>query len=294
MREYLHSPAPALRGGGCFQIVGACVFALVLACGCGGGDDDSTTGGTGGTGGAAGNPQVGTGGSTPSSGSGGSGTGQQAGGSGGSSGAVADAGANSGNTGSGGTGTDAGQGQAVDGGGAAASDAGTDAGAGSTGAFSIQSTAFADGTTIDAKYRCTGPSPDLAWSGAPAGTKSFAIVFKDITPAGTNGFDSAGTIHWVIYDIPPDVSSLPEGVAIGYMPDMPSGAKQAPNYNMQLGFNGPCYPLPASTATYQLTLYAIDVDMLPGLSMSSANADVISTIEAHQLASASLTIMSTT
>jgi Raf kinase inhibitor-like YbhB/YbcL family protein len=151
--------------------------------------------------------------------------------------------------------------------------------------FAITSMAFADGTKIANKYRCTGPSPDLRWSGAPAAAKSFAIVLKDVTPGVSNGF-----LHWVMYDIPASVSSLDEGLPVGAAPAQPAGAKQAPIWNGTLGFNGPCAP--SGTNTYELTLYAEDVASLPGLSASSTGASVVSAIDAHELASAKLMITS--
>jgi len=151
--------------------------------------------------------------------------------------------------------------------------------------FAITSMAFADGSKIANKYRCTGPSPDLRWSGAPAAAKSFAIVMKDVTPGVSNGF-----LHWVIYDIPASVSSLDEGLPVGAAPAQPAGAKQAPIWNGTLGFNGPCAP--SGTNTYELALYAEDVASLPGLSASSTGASVVSAIEAHELASAKLMITS--
>jgi Raf kinase inhibitor-like YbhB/YbcL family protein len=277
--------------------IGWCGLLAVALLGACGGDDDSSMSPNPGSGGVgAGSGGTGSGGSTASGGSGGqvsSGSGgHTSAGTGGSGGTTSMMGAG----GSGGSlSMDAGSGM-HDAGGTADSGA-HDAGAqdsGGSGGFSIESKAFADGSTIDMKYRCTGPSPDLKWSGAPAATKSYAIVMKDVTPAGTNTLDTAGTLHWIIYDIPASVMMLPEGVMVGYMPSAPMGAKQAPNYNAANGFQGPCYPFSPSTATYELTLYAIDVDTLPGLTMSSANTDVVMAISGHMLASTKLTIKSTT
>jgi Raf kinase inhibitor-like YbhB/YbcL family protein len=161
-------------------------------------------------------------------------------------------------------------------------------GGGSGGAFAVTSMAYKDGMMIDMKYRCEAPSPDLKWSGAPAGTKSFTIVLKDVsTSTGT-----AGTMHWVIYDIPASTTSLPEGVMVGYMPSSPAGAKQAPNYVPTNGYQGPCFPIPGTVGQYELTLYAIDSDTLPGLMMSSSANDVETAAEAHKIATAKIDIES--
>lgn len=165
---------------------------------------------------------------------------------------------------------------------------GTMDGGGNGGALTVTSMAFKDGMMIDMKYRCEAPSPDLAWSGAPAATKSFAIVFKDVsTSTGT-----AGYMHWVMYDIPSSVTSLPEGVMVGYMPSSPAGAKQAPNYMPINGYSGPCYPIPGTVGQYELTLYALDVDTLPGLMMSSSAEDVETAAGDHVLGMAKIDIES--
>ena len=115
-------------------------------------------------------------------------------------------------------------------------DGGTDAGA-MGGAFTFTG-AFKDGTVIDAKYRCDGPSPQMMWSGAPADAMSFAVILKDLTPGISMGF-----YHWVIYDIPKATTiARRECARVGAMPAKPAGAKQAPNYQGTVGYDGPCAP----------------------------------------------------
>ncbi|MFI5309220.1 MAG: YbhB/YbcL family Raf kinase inhibitor-like protein [Polyangiales bacterium] len=173
---------------------------------------------------------------------------------------------------------------------AGAGDAGLDAakarpdGAAAT-SLRLESTAFMDGSKIASQYRCMAPSPDLRWSGAPSTTLSYAVVLEDVTMGFSMGF-----LHWVIYDIGKDASSLTEGVSIGAIPAEVADAKQAAIWNGTLGFNGPCGP--SGTNTYELTLYAEDVTTLPGVSMSTASADIVTAIKAHALASAKLTVTS--
>jgi len=67
---------------------------------------------------------------------------------------------------------------------------------------------FANGGEIPKKFSCDGSdvSPELSWSGAPPGTKSFALIADDPdAPAGT-------WTHWVLFDLPAAVTGLPEGV----------------------------------------------------------------------------------
>jgi Raf kinase inhibitor-like YbhB/YbcL family protein len=265
--------------------VGVCAVAclgLLGACSKSAKDGAAGSGGSGaagqvsGTGGSAGSRAMGTGG--------GSGTAGKASGTGtGGSGAAGSSTGGSSAAGSGASGSGA-SGSGASGSGASGRGAGGSAGSGG-GSFSVESKAFKDGSKIDTKYRCMGPSPDLAWSAAPSATMSYAAVLKDVTPGISQGY-----LHWVIYDIPASVASLPENVPIAYAPAAPAGAHQAPIWNNTVGFNGPCAP--SGTNTYELTVYAVDVATLPGLSMSSTGADTVTAIEAHKLTSAKLTIMS--
>src|SRR5262252_6502399 len=84
----------------------------------------------------------------------------------------------------------------------------------------ITSTAFADGQPIPAKFTCDSSdvSPALAWTGAPAKAKSFALIADDPdAPVGT-------WVHWVIYDLPAETTTLPENVAKSQIID--NNAKQ--------------------------------------------------------------------
>ena len=172
-------------------------------------DDSSGTTGTAGTstssGGSSGsNGSGGNQGTSGTQGTGGQGTSGSNGGSGGSSAA--------GSSGAGGS-------SVTDGGGSSDAAGSSDAtGAVEAGPFTITSTAYTEGMTIPAVHTCAGAntSPALAWSGAPATTKSFALVFTDKDNGGAAGF-----IHWVLWDIPPATMSLPAALAAG----MPAGSK---------------------------------------------------------------------
>ena len=79
--------------------------------------------------------------------------------------------------------------------------------------LTVQSAVYRDGETIPQSavfdaFGCTGgnQSPDLAWSGAPDGTKSFAITIWDPDAPTTIGW-----VHWIVFDIPAGVTSLPAG-----------------------------------------------------------------------------------
>jgi Raf kinase inhibitor-like YbhB/YbcL family protein len=121
--------------------------------------------------------------------------------------------------------------------------------------MSLTSTAFTHGQTI--RRACTADgedvSPELRWSQAPAGTKSFAITCRDSDmPQGT-------FIHWVIYNIPCTASSVPEGLP--RQERLPDGSCQGANDFHETGYIGP-KPPPARTHSYHFELYALD-SLLP-------------------------------
>lgn len=138
-------------------------------------------------------------------------------------------------------------------------------GDGNQGNLSLSSTAFANNGTIPLRYASTDAggqnvSPPLSWSGAPSGTRSFVLVCLDP--------DADNFVHWVMYDIPASVNSLPEGVPP--QATLPNGAKQGENGMGTIGYFGP-EPPPGELHRYVFTLYALAVDSLglePGASYS--------------------------
>src|SRR2546430_6458849 len=81
-------------------------------------------------------------------------------------------------------------------------------------AFSLTSPAFKEGGSIPSKYTCdagqTNPSPALAWTDAPANTKSFLLIMHDPDAPMAGGFT-----HWVLFDVPATTKQLPEGFQAG-------------------------------------------------------------------------------
>jgi Raf kinase inhibitor-like YbhB/YbcL family protein len=157
----------------------------------------------------------------------------------------------------------------------------------SNGAFTLTSTAFMEGQVVPATYKClpqTGQnlSPPLAWTGAPATAKSFAMTLIH------NQVDMS--IHWVLWDIPPTTMMLPENVSQVAMPPVPAGSKQVkPNVDGSTwyGYQGPC-PQAAGVQNYQYTVWALDVATLPGVTPDSTSAAAMTAVKAHQLGHASL------
>jgi len=107
-------------------------------------------------------------------------------------------------------------------------------------------------------FGCQGGnvSPSLSWSNPPAGTKSFALLMYD--PDAPTG---SGWWHWVVYDIPASVTSLPAGAGDAHQGHLPAGAMQGKTDFGTAGYGGPCPP-PGKPHHYYLRLYALKVAKL--------------------------------
>jgi Raf kinase inhibitor-like YbhB/YbcL family protein len=148
------------------------------------------------------------------------------------------------------------------------------------GPLRVDSDVWKEGEQLDSRYRCPGPSPALRFAGGPTERLSYAVVVID----RSNSF-----FHWLIYDIPGDVTELPEGVENGATLDQPPSAKQGAAYNGTRGYVGPCG---RNNNPYELTLYALDVASLPELSANASATAIVNAITAHQLESVAVTVMS--
>src|ERR1051325_6902557 len=133
----------------------------------------------------------------------------------------------------------------------------------------LTSTVIKHGGLIPRKYTCDGedPSPPLAWTGASAGTKSFALIMDD--PDAPPGI----WVHWVLYDLPEKATALPEGVP--KTPTLPDGSKQGACWGVnsfsRSGFFGPCPP-PGKPHRYFFKLYALSAPL--GLPPGATKAEV--------------------
>jgi len=154
--------------------------------------------------------------------------------------------------------------------------------AASEGQMRITSTAFANQGSIPAKHTCEGPdvSPALAWTGAPAGTKSFALVVDD-PDAPDPAAPKMTWVHWVLYGLPASAAGLSEGVAAK---DLPKGTLEGTNDWRRTGWGGPCPPI--GRHRYFFKLYALDT-VLPDLGRP-AKARLEAAMKGHVLASAEL------
>jgi Raf kinase inhibitor-like YbhB/YbcL family protein len=158
--------------------------------------------------------------------------------------------------------------------------------------LNLTSAEIKDGATIANEqvfkgFGCTGGniSPSLSWSGAPSGTKSFAVsIYDPDAPTGS------GWWHWVVYNIPPGVTSLPKGAGDMKKKLMPKGAIQSRTDFGSAGYGGPCPPTGDKPHRYQITVFAVDVDKLPDAKNEMASAALVGfDLHFHTLAKATVT-----
>jgi Raf kinase inhibitor-like YbhB/YbcL family protein len=148
--------------------------------------------------------------------------------------------------------------------------------------LALTSPAFAPGGEIPTLFTCEGSdvSPPLVWTGVPDGTKGLVLIVDD-PDAPDPAAPKMTWVHWVLYGIPPDARSLPEGVASGALP---AGTREGLNDWKRTGYGGPCPPI--GRHRYFHKLYALDTE-LPDLG-APTKAAVEAAIKGHVLAEAVL------
>lgn len=150
--------------------------------------------------------------------------------------------------------------------------------------FNLTSSSFGDNDIMQSKYaakggprKCDGEnvSPAFSWKNAPVETKSFAIVAHD--QVGRHGL---GVDHWVLYDIPGDVTGFAEG-------ETPAGSRAGPNITGQQAYLGPCPDVGDMPHHYEFVIMALSLNVgtLPdGLSL----ADFLAAVAEHSIGATSM------
>ncbi len=144
----------------------------------------------------------------------------------------------------------------------------------------VTSPALVAGQPMPRQYTADGrnDSPPLAWSNVPEGTKSFAVVCEDPDAGNPPPF-----VHWLIYNIPPEATSLPE--AIPFEPDQPLPSSIAGATQGMSGFRRPFYrgpaPPPGPAHHYHFIVYALD--LLPELKKGLTRNELLDEIKGHVL-----------
>lgn len=196
----------------------------------------------------------------------------------------------------------------------------------------LWSASFADGDRIPGEYGfavidashhvrlSTNRNPHLAWSDAPAGTKSFVLLCCDCDVPGKPddvnqegreipaGLPRVDFHHWVLVDLAASMTSIDAGAYSNEVTPRGKGGPAAPNGTRQgindytawfrgdhdmegdyYGYDGPCPPWNDSIVhRYAFTIHALDIDSVP-LDRRFTGAEVRRAIEGHVLASASIT-----
>jgi Raf kinase inhibitor-like YbhB/YbcL family protein len=148
-------------------------------------------------------------------------------------------------------------------------------------ALTLSSSAFKPGGKIPSKYTCEGDdvSPPLSFDAPPPGTTSFALILDD-PDAPDPSAPKRVWVHWVLYNLPPDSTGLPEDAsAVG----LPKGAVTGVNDWKRTSYSGPCPPI--GRHRYFHKLYALDTT-LPVKMLTKA--DIEGAIKGHVLAQAEL------
>ncbi len=120
--------------------------------------------------------------------------------------------------------------------------------------MNLTSQSFGHEAEIPHKHTCEGEdvSPELSWSGVPADAKSLVLIVDD-PDAPDPKAPKMTWVHWVLYDLPPTATGLPEHVAASALP---AGTRQGHNDWGATGYRGPCPPI--GRHRYFFKLYALD------------------------------------
>jgi len=135
-------------------------------------------------------------------------------------------------------------------------------------------------------FGCSGAnkSPQLYWENAPKDTKSFAITIHD--PAAPTG---SGWWHWVVFDIPANVTEIKQGAGSTSKQLLPAGAIQSNTDFGQPGYGGPCPPVGDAPHPYIITIYALKTAKL-GLDKNASAAYVGFALNNNLISKASLIV----
>ena len=146
----------------------------------------------------------------------------------------------------------------------------------------LTSSAFEHEGGIPKLHTCQGKdvSPPLAWGGVPKNAKSLVLIVDD-PDAPDPAAPKMTWVHWVLYNIPPSATGLPQGISPNELPD---GTLEGVSDFQRTGYGGPCPPI--GRHRYFHKLYALDI-VLPNL-MKPRKADVEKAMKGHVIGQAVL------
>lgn len=147
--------------------------------------------------------------------------------------------------------------------------------------FTLKSEAFSQEGEIPLKYTCLGEnlSPPLCWENLPQGARSLVLICED--PDAPRGIFT----HWILYNIPPSLFALSEGVGKKGEAKIMDNIFQGKNDFGKLGYGGPCPP-PGKPHRYFFRLIAVDLELPPKAGLT--RKQVLELIEGHILEEAQL------
>ena len=120
----------------------------------------------------------------------------------------------------------------------------------------VVSSVFSNGSQIPTVYTCNGPdySIPLYISHVPSDAKSLMVVMEDLNAPG------GVFLHWVLYDVPPNITEIPQGVPAQYY--VPGIGYQGINDFGRVGYGGPCPP-PGPPHEYVIVILALNRELPP-------------------------------
>lgn len=140
--------------------------------------------------------------------------------------------------------------------------------------FQLKSSAFQAEGSIPSRFTCEGEniSPELSWSGAPEGTKTFALILHDPDAPHKGGYT-----HWVLFNLPATLNQIPENVP--KTSTFPGSGIQGKNDGGKSGYTGPCPP--SGSHRYYFHLYAVDSQL--DLRENTTKAELEKALNGHIL-----------
>jgi len=148
--------------------------------------------------------------------------------------------------------------------------------------LTLESSAFENGAAIPSRYTCQGDdiSPPLSWSGIPDTARSLVLIIDD-PDAPDPEAPKMTWVHWLLYNLPPDTTGLPEAVSPGALP---TGTRGGLNNWQRTAYGGPCPPI--GRHRYFHKLYVLDT-LLEGLDKPT-KAELEAAMQGHILSQVEL------
>lgn len=151
-------------------------------------------------------------------------------------------------------------------------------------ALSLSTPAFDGGESIPTRFTCDGEdvSPKLALGGVPDDAASLALVVDDPDAPGSDPF-----VHWLLWNVPPSTTTIPEGVPTTETVEDLGGARQGTNGFDEVGYRGPCPPTSHGAHTYRFQLRALDATL--DLAAGAKRPALEDAVSGHVVAETTLT-----